>query len=96
MWAAAFEHGDVFDEEHRGAHLAEATKIGLRTAYARFLGFLTSEDPEQLRLAPEARPDPDSIKSFVKHLRRSCRDTSVVSVLHMLRLALGLICPETD
>jgi hypothetical protein len=96
LWAAAFEQGDVFDEGCRGAHLAAATKIGLRTAYARFLGFLTFEDPERLRLTAKARVDRDSIKSFVKHLRRSCRDTSVVSVLHMLRLALGLICPETD
>jgi len=96
LWVAAFADDDVFDEERRGAHLAEATKIGLRTAYARFLGFLASEDPERLRLTAEARVDRDSIKTFVKHLRQSCRDTSVMSVLHMLRLALGLICPETD
>lgn len=96
LWAAAFEHGDVFDEERRGAHLAEATKIGLRTASARFLGFLASEDPERLRLTVDARVNPESVKAFVKHLRKSCRDTSVVSTLHMLRLALGLICPETD
>jgi len=96
LWLAAYGDGDVFAEERRGAHLAAATKIGLRTAYARFLGFLASEYPERLRLTAEARVDRDSIKSFVKHLRRSCRDTSVVSVLHILRLALGLICPETD
>ena len=96
LWAAAFEHGDVFDEVRGGAHLAAATKIGLRTAYARFLGFLTSEYPERLRLTAEARVDRDSIKTFVKHLRQSCRDTSVVSTLHMLRLALRLICPKTD
>jgi len=96
LWAAAFADGDFFDEELRGAHLAAATKIGLRTAYARFLGFLASDDPERLRLTPEARVDRDSIKAFVKHLRQSCRDTSVASLLHKLRLALGLISPETD
>lgn len=59
LWAAAFEDGGFFDEERRGAHLAAATKIGLRTACARFLGFLASEDPDRLRLAPEARVDPE-------------------------------------
>src|SRR6476660_8058615 len=96
LWEAAFAAGDVFDEVRRGAHLAAATKIGLRTAYARFLGFLVSEYPERLRLPGEARVDRDTIKCFVKHLRQSCRDTTVVTALHMLRLALGLIYPETD
>jgi integrase/recombinase XerD len=96
LWDAAFEHGDVFDEERRGVHLTEATKIGLRTSLARFLGFLTSEYPERLRLPAEVRVNRDSIKSFVKHLRQSCRDTSVASTLQKLRLALGLICPASD
>ena len=46
--------------------------------------------------APEARIDPDSIKAFVAHLRQSCRDTSVASLLHMLRLALGFMFPNRD
>ena len=96
LWAAAFQDGDRFDEECRAAHLAAATKIGLRSAYARYLGYLASEDPERLGLSPEARPDRDSIRAYVKHLRQSCRDTSVASTLHMLRLALGLVCPDRD
>lgn len=96
LWAAAFQDGDHFDEERGGAHLAAATKIGLRTAYARFLGFLASEDPERLLLSPQTRVDRDSIKAFVEHLRQSCRDTSVASTLHKLRLALGLMCPDRD
>ena len=96
LWGAAFECGDVFDEECRATHLAAATKIGLRSAYARYLGYLTSEDPERLCVSAEARPDRDSIRAYVKHLRQTCRDTSVASILHKLRLALGLICPEID
>ena len=91
LWAAAFEPGDTFDEECRGAHLAAATRIGLRTAYARFLGFLVLEDPKRLRLSLEARVDRVSIRAFVEHLRQTCRDTSVASTLHKLRPALGLI-----
>ncbi len=96
LWAAAFEHYDVFDEHCRGAHLAAATQVGLRTAYARFLGFLSSEDPERLRLAPDARVDRESIAAYVVHLRKSCRETTVVSTLHMLRQALKLMYPDID
>ena len=46
--ASSFESGDVFDDAHSGAHLALATKVGLRTAYARYLGFLASNDAEDL------------------------------------------------
>src|SRR5690349_10682271 len=70
--------------------------IGLRSAYARYLGYLISENPKRLCLSVEARPDRDSIRAYVKHLRQSCRDTSVASTLHKLRLALGLMCPGRD
>jgi integrase len=95
LWNAAFEPGDDFDEPP-GNRLSKATIIGLRTAYARFLGFLASHDPQKLCLAPEYRPEQESIKIFVDHLRQSCRDTSIASLLHKLRLALMLICPGTD
>jgi len=96
-WVAAFEPSDVFvDDAQSGAHLAAATKIGLRTAYARYLGFLASDDIEQLRHALGARVDRDSIKSFVNHLRQSCRDTSVASTLYKLRMGLRLMCPASD
>jgi hypothetical protein len=96
LWAAAFEGGDHFDEECRAAHMATATKIGLRSAYARYLGYLTLEDPERLCLLVQSRPDRDCIRAYVKHLRQSCRDTSVASTLHKLRFALGLMCPERE
>jgi integrase/recombinase XerD len=95
LWARAFEQ-DIFDEERRTAHLAPATIIGLRTSYARYLGFLHRHDPARLQLAPEARIDPDSIKALIEHLRQSCRDTSIASLLHALRLALGFIFPHRD
>jgi integrase/recombinase XerD len=96
LCVAAFQDGDPFDEECRAAHMSAATQIGLRTAHARSLGFLASEDPDRLRLSLEARVDRDSIRAFVEHLRQSCRDTSVASTLHKLRLFLGLIRSERD
>ena len=96
LCVAAFQDGDPFAEEARAAHLCAATRIGLRAAHARFLGFLTSEDPARLGLPVETRVNRDSIKAYVEHLRQSCRDTTVASTLHKLRLFLGLIHPERD
>ena len=96
LYQAAFHDGDPFGEDCRAAHLSAATQIGLRSAHARFLGFLASEDPDRLRLSLDARVDRDSIRAFVDHLRQSCRDTSVASTLHKLRHFLGLVGPERD
>ena len=96
LWHAAFKEGDVFDDDSRGAQLAPATKIGLQTAYARFLGFLAAHDPERLQLRARTRLDRDAIRTYVGHLRQSCRETSIASTLHMLRQALRLMFPETD
>jgi integrase len=95
LWLRTFAQ-DPFDDEHPTAHLAAATVVGLRTSYARYLGFLDRHDPARLRLAPETRIDPVSIKAFVAHLRQSCRDTSVASLLHTLRLALRFLFPNRD
>jgi integrase/recombinase XerD len=94
-WNSAFEPGDDFDQGPAD-RLSKATIVGLGTAYARFLGFLSSNNPERLRLPPEIRTELESIKMFVEHLRQSCRDTSIASLLHKLRLALRLICPRSD
>jgi len=94
LWARAFEP-DVFDDDGT-SHLAAATVVGHRRAYARYLGYLAHHDPKRLQRAPETRIDPDSVKAFVAYLRESCRDTSVASDLHMLRLTLGYLLPQRD
>jgi integrase len=95
LWARAFEQG-TFDDESPTSHLAEATKIGHRTSYARYLGFISRHHPEWLQQAPEARIKPNLIRAFVEHLRQSCRDTSIASLLNKLRLALKFMCPQCD
>jgi hypothetical protein len=93
LWDRKFER-DAFDDESLTSHLAPATVIGLRASYARYLGFLARRDPERLDLAPALRVDPESIKAFVAHLRETCRDTTVASLLQKLRLTLKIICPK--
>jgi len=57
---------------------------------------VSSGNPPPISFQITAEIVPDSIKSLVGHLRQSCRDTSVASLLHMLRLALGFIFPHRD
>lgn len=95
LWDATFAQ-DLFGNEGLTDHLAPATVIGLRTSYARYLGFLQRHDQERFKLAPEARINTESIKTFIEHLRQSCRDTSVASLLHTLRQGLGYMFPDRD
>jgi integrase len=95
LWSQIFEP-DVFDDKATTGDLAAPTVVGLRTAYARYLGFLANHDPERLRHAPPDRIDLESIKAFVAHLRESCRDTSVASLLHTFRHALGYMFQQQD
>lgn len=94
LWARAFAP-DAFDDERTG-HLAGPTVAGMQTAYRRYLGFLVHHDLARFHAAPEARVDLESIRDFVAHLRKSCRDTSVASLLHTLRLALVYMLPQHD
>lgn len=93
VWTRTFEP-DMFDDEGKAVHLAAATVVGLRTSYARYLGFLANHDPARLQVEPQARVDLESVKEFVGHLRESCRDTSVASLLHTLRQGLGYLFPQ--
>jgi integrase len=95
-WNLAFKTGELFDHNGPGAHLAPTTREALHFAYAGFLGFLTLQHPILLDRAPASRVDREIVGQFVDHLRASCRDVTIVTRLHHLRLALRLICPELD
>ena len=57
-WEAAFKIGaNPFDDCGPAAHLAEATRLTLLSAYARFLAFLSAEHSSLLARAPAARLD---------------------------------------
>lgn len=94
LWDRTFA-ADVLDDEST-AHLANATVVGMQTAYRRYLGFLANHDPARLEIEPQARVDVESIRVFVAHLRESCRDTSVASLLHTLRVTLSYFFPQRD
>jgi integrase/recombinase XerD len=96
-FAKAYEPGDIFDETAGpGAHLAEGTRRMIRTAYRRWLGFLTDHDPGALRELPAARMTPDRLCAFVEHLNAEVRATTVAHVVDNLHYAARLIAPNRD
>jgi integrase len=86
--------GDRFEASGPGSHLAAATRQNLWISYARFLGFISANRPELLRLAPEARINRLVVTEYVAW--RSCGYGMVASDLAGLRGALRLICPGVD
>lgn len=95
-WDAAFNAGHVFDESGPGAHLADRTRVALQSSYGRFLGFLSAKRRSLLTRKPGARIDRKIIAEYVTWRRRSCGVSAIAIDLHHLRLALGLICPNSD
>jgi hypothetical protein len=71
-------------------------KLGLRTSYSRFLGFLARESPDRLRIHPVGRVDRQTIAAFVDNLRHSYSNMSIAIVLQHLRQTLYYFSPDDD
>ncbi len=95
-WRAAFKTGDIFDDNGRGAHLAQATIKGIRYQYDWFLGSLAVKHPNLLEQPPAKRINPQIVAELVADRRATCRETTIVSDLLKLRHGLILLCPEND
>jgi integrase len=95
-WEETFRPGDLFDEEKKGTDLSEATRNALRGSYAQYLRFIAEHHAALLIKLPEARLDRQLIAEYIGLLRRTNRDSSIVTILHHLRFALRLICPNED
>jgi hypothetical protein len=90
-WQAAFQCGDLFDENGPGTRLASATRQLRLESHARFLGFLSAKHPKLLKRPPEARIDRRILAEYVAWRRRSCGDTSLAADLCSLGGTLKLI-----
>jgi integrase/recombinase XerD len=96
-FAKVYKPGDIFDETASpGAHLRGGTRKMITTAYRRWLGFLTDHDPEALLVPPADRITLDRVRSFVHHLEKETRSTSVAIVIDNLCYAARLIASERD
>ena len=77
-WDAAFKVGiDRFDDRGPAAQLAEATRLNLMHAYARFLAFVSAHDASLLARTPAARLDRNIIESYVQWQPASCGNATI-------------------
>jgi hypothetical protein len=95
-WQAAFEVGDIFDDDSPGSHLSAATREALRVNYAQYLKFLSEKHADLLALPPEERINRDIVAEYVNWLRRGQSESTIPISLHHLRLAYRLVCPDED
>jgi integrase len=96
LWEAAFQAGDLFDENGPGTHLAAATRQLRLESYGRFLGFLSAKHPRLMTLPAKERIDLRMAAEYVAWRRRSCSELSLAADLGSLRGTLKLLCPNTD
>jgi integrase len=96
-FAEAYLPGDIFDETAApGAHLAEATRRLIQTAWRRLLGFLTSSCPEALSEPAAARITPDRIRAFIDHCLAETRVSTVAINIAHIYYGAKIIAPTQD
>jgi hypothetical protein len=94
---AAYRPGDIFDERRGpGAHHSEGSRRMIRTAWRRWLGFLTDHYSADLLKPPAKRIRPEQVRVFVEHLSAEVRPTTVAMTVADLYAAARLIAPECD
>jgi hypothetical protein len=97
FWGRAFRAGDdAFDACGSAAHLAAATRRSLRSSYGIFLGYLSNHGPDLLTQDPALRLDRSLLEKYIAWRRTTCRDAALANDLHLLRRALGYLCPSAD
>ncbi len=96
-FAAAYTPGDLFDDTAGpGAHLAAGTRQHIENAYGRWLGFLSSNEPEALNEAPAARITRDRVRCYVAQLETEVRPTTIDSTIGGLLHGAQIIAPQYD
>src|SRR4051812_27894214 len=84
LWEKAFRAGnDPFDDCGSAAHLAAATRRSLRSSYSNLL-----------TRHPALRLDRSLLEKYVAWRRTTCGDAALANDLHLLRRALGYLCPS--
>jgi hypothetical protein len=96
-WDAAFVEGDIFeDTQGPGAHLSAGSRRTILFAYRRWLGFLTTQQPQARAAPPADRITPVRLHDYVAVLEDEGSATTTAVAVHGLYLAARLLAPRRD
>ena len=95
LWEAALAKGDnPFEDSGPAAHLAEASRVSFRDAYARFIAFLKARHGHLLARPAAERLDRGIIADFVKWQPVTTGARTLANNLYWLGLTLRYMCPD--
>ena len=95
LWQCAMTGDNPFGDG-AGVRLAKSSKRQYQSAWRRFLGFLTIEEPLALEIAPAQRLTIDRIRAFASHLGATNTPRSVAIQIDALYKAARAMLPQHD
>ena len=96
-WQAVLRKGNqLFDNSGTAAHLAKASRVSFRDAYARLIAFLSDRHKELLGRPPSEWLDPLIIEEFIAWQPESTGPRTLANNLYWLGLMFRYMCPERD
>jgi hypothetical protein len=96
-WQAVLRKGKrLFDDSGTAAHLAEASRVSFRDAYARLIAFLTNRHKDLLGRPPGPRVNVRIIEEFIAWQPASTGPRTLANNLYWLGLMFRYMCPDRD
>ena len=96
-WQAALKKGQrLFDDSGTAAHLAEASRVSFRDAYARLIAFLSDRHKALLDRPPSERLNLRIIEEYVAWQPASTGLRTMANNLYWLGLMFRYMCPDHD
>jgi integrase len=95
-WAGAFAEGDIFDGQGPAAHWAASSRRSVASGYGRWIGYLTTLEPEALNVAPAERVTRERLRRYLDHLSAGITPAGVFNYAKHLYDALRVMAPEQN
>lgn len=96
IWIAGLKGGDILTGPNRAAQLRPATVLHLAQTYGGWLAFLRREATLDPQAPPMARVTRENVIAYVRALRATCRNSTIIIVCRALRSALRIMHPDAD
>jgi integrase len=95
-WQAAIAEGDIFDGRGPAAHWSAGSRRSIGSGYGRWIGYLITEEPDALSLAPAERVTRKRLRRYLDHLDGEISPAGVFNYVKHLYDAIRFLAPERD